>query len=81
MAYLAVHCAGAINGVSKLHGAVSRSIFVPLFPRWPVEEIPIGSVTNGVHTPSWDSEYSDGLWSEVCGNDRWGDAHFAVGIE
>jgi len=71
MAYLAVRGAGAINGVSKLHGAVSRSIFLPLFPRWPVEEIPIGSVTNGVHTPSWDSEHSDGLWAQVCGNDRW----------
>ena len=71
MAYLAVRGAGAINGVSKLHGAVSRSIFQPLFPRWPVEEIPIGSVTNGVHTASWDSELSDRLWSEVCGKDRW----------
>jgi glycogen phosphorylase len=71
MAYLAVQGAGAINGVSKLHGAVSRSIFLPLFPRWPVEEIPIGSVTNGVHTASWDSEHSDRLWSAVCGKDRW----------
>ncbi len=71
MAYLAVQGAGAINGVSKLHDAVSRSIFLPLFPRWPVEEIPIGSVTNGVHTASWDSEHSDRLWSAVCGKDRW----------
>ena len=71
MAYLAARGAGAINGVSKLHGEVSRSIFLPLFPRWPVEEIPINSVTNGVHTASWDSESSDRLWSEVCGNDRW----------
>jgi len=71
MAYLAVRGAGAINGVSKLHGAVSRSIFQPLFPRWPVEEVPIGSVTNGVHTASWDSEHSDRLWTEVCGKARW----------
>ena len=71
MAYLAMRSAGAINGVSKLHGAVSRSIFVPLFPRWPVEEIPIGSVTNGVHTASWDSISADRLWSEACGKDRW----------
>src|SRR5277367_2025268 len=71
MAYLAVRGAGAINGVSKLHGEVSRSIFQPLFPRWPVAEIPIGSITNGVHTASWDSEHSDRLWSEACGNDRW----------
>jgi starch phosphorylase len=71
MAYLAVRGAGAINGVSRLHGAVSRSIFLPLFPRWPTEEIPIGSVTNGVHVASWDSEHSDRLWSEICGKDRW----------
>jgi glycogen phosphorylase len=71
MAYLAVRGSGAINGVSKLHGAVSRSIFLPLFPRWPVEEIPIGSVTNGVHMASWTSEVSDHLWSERCGKDCW----------
>ncbi len=71
MAYLAVRGAGAINGVSKLHGEVSRSIFQPLFPRWPLEEIPIGSVTNGVHTASWDSELSEGLWSQAAGKDRW----------
>jgi len=71
MAHLAVRGAGAINGVSKLHGAVSRSIFQPLFPRWPVDEIPIGSVTNGVHTASWDSEHSDLLWTEACGKNRW----------
>jgi glycogen phosphorylase len=71
MAYLAVRGAGAINGVSELHGAVSRSILLPLFPRWPLEEIPVGSVTNGIHTVSWDSEHSDRLWSGVCGKDRW----------
>jgi starch phosphorylase len=71
MAYLAIRGAGAINGVSKLHGAVSRSIFLPLFPRWPVDEIPVGSVTNGVHTASWDSEHSDLLWGDACGKDRW----------
>ena len=71
MAYLAIRGSGAVNGVSKLHGAVSRSIFLPLFPRWPVEEIPVGSVTNGVHTASWDSEDSDLLWFEACGKDRW----------
>jgi glycogen phosphorylase len=71
MAYLAMRGSGAVNGVSKLHGAVSRSIFLPLFPRWPVEDVPIGSVTNGVHTQSWDSVAADQLWSETCGTDRW----------
>jgi starch phosphorylase len=71
MAYLAVRGSGAINGVSRLHGEVSRRLFEPLFPRWPQGDIPVGSVTNGVHTPSWDSLQSDALWTQACGKDRW----------
>ena len=55
MAYLAMRGCGAVNGVSRLHGQVSRQLFEPLFPRWPSDEIPIGHVTNGVHMPTWDS--------------------------
>jgi starch phosphorylase len=71
MAYLAVHGSGQINGVSKLHGQVSRHIFQPLFPRWPEQEVPIGSVTNGIHVPTWDSEEADALWTAACGKKRW----------
>jgi len=71
MAYLAIHGGGAINGVSRLHGKVSRHIFLPLFPRWPEDEIPVGHVTNGVHMPTWDSAPADDLWTEACGKDRW----------
>jgi starch phosphorylase len=71
MAYLAIRGSGAVNGVSRLHGKVSRHIFTPLFPRWPEEEVPIGHVTNGVHMPSWDSAAADDLWTEACGKDRW----------
>ncbi len=71
MAYLAVRGCNAVNGVSRLHGAVSRRIFSPLFPRWPIAEVPIGHVTNGVHTPSWDSPEADALWTGCCGKDRW----------
>ena len=71
MAYLAVRGAGAVNGVSRLHGEVSRSIFRPLFPRWPVDEIPVGAVTNGVHMPSWESVFADRFWSATCGAERW----------
>ncbi len=71
MAYLAIRGSGAINGVSHLHGQVSRHIFESLFPRWPENEIPVGSVTNGVHVPSWDSREADELWTEFCGKDRW----------
>jgi starch phosphorylase len=61
MAYLAMRGAGAMNGVSRLHGEVSRSIFQPLFPRWPHTEVPIGHVTNGVHMASWASVYAERL--------------------
>ncbi len=71
MAYLAVRGCATINGVSRLHGEVSRRIFLPLFPRWPALEVPIGHVTNGVHTPSWDSPAADELWTGCCGKDRW----------
>ena len=71
MAYLAVRGSGAVNGVSRLHGQVSRRIFQPLFPHWPEDEVPVGHVTNGVHMPSWDSAPADALWTETCGKDRW----------
>ena len=71
MAYLAMRGAGAVNGVSRLHGEVSRRIFQPLFPNWPQAEVPVGYVTNGIHVPSWDSAAADTLWSDACGKSRW----------
>ncbi len=71
MANLAVRGSGAVNGVSRLHGQVSRRLFQPLFPRWPEDEVPVGHVTNGVHMSSWDSEETDALWTGTCGKDRW----------
>ncbi len=71
MAYLAVRGSGQVNGVSKLHGQVSREIFQPLFPRWPQAEVPIGSVTNGIHVPTWESSVADALWTTACGKKRW----------
>ncbi len=71
MAYLAIRGSGAVNGVSRLHGEVSRRLFGPLFPHWPADEVPVGYVTNGVHMPSWDSAAADDLWTEACGKDRW----------
>jgi len=71
MAFLAIRGSGAVNGVSGLHGQVSRKLFGPLFPHWPVDEVPVGHVTNGVHTPTWDSADADKLWTEGCGKDRW----------
>ncbi|HET6370254.1 MAG TPA: alpha-glucan family phosphorylase, partial [Nitrospiria bacterium] len=71
MAYLAVRGSGTVNGVSRLHGEVSRRIFQPLFPGWPRAEVPIGHVTNGVHMPSWDSAEADELWTDRCGKHCW----------
>lgn len=71
MALLALRGSGAANGVSRLHGEVSRRIFAPLFPGVPLGEVPIGSVTNGVHVPSWASEAADRLWTEACGEALW----------
>jgi starch phosphorylase len=72
-AYLAIRGSNAVNGVSRLHGSVSRRLFAGLFPRRPEHEIPIGHVTNGVHTPTWDSVAADELWTRSCGHDRWRD--------
>jgi starch phosphorylase len=71
MAYLAIRGSGSVNGVSRLHGQVSRHLFSPLFPHWPEDEVPIGHVTNGVHMPTWDSAAADDLWTKACGKDRW----------
>jgi len=71
MAYLAIRGSGAVNGVSRLHGKVSRHLFEPLFPNWPADEVPVTHVTNGVHMPSWDSAAADDLWTQACGKERW----------
>jgi starch phosphorylase len=73
MAYLATRGSGAVNGVSRLHGQVSRRLFQGLFPRWPEAEVPVTHVTNGVHTPTWDSAESDRIWEQACGKGRWHD--------
>ena len=71
MAYLAIRGSGAVNGVSRLHGRVSRHLFENLFPRWPKEEVPVDYITNGVHMPSWSAEISDKIWTDVFGSDCW----------
>lgn len=71
MAYLAARTCNMINGVSRLHGSVSRRIFRDLYPRWPEREVPVGHITNGVHVPSWDSSWADAIWTDACGKGRW----------
>ena len=87
MAVMGLRLAGRSNAVSKLHGKVSRSMFAPLWHGVPVEEVPIGSVTNGVHAHTWvSSEMHDLLsrhvlptWPEATA-DRWA-AVLGVGDE
>ena len=78
MAYLAVRGSGAVNGVSRLHGNVSRRIFQVLFPRWPEHDVPVTHVTNGVHMPTWDSAEADKIWEAACGKRRWHDTTEAL---
>jgi starch phosphorylase len=53
MAVMGLRLAQRANGVSQLHGEVSRSMFNALWPGFDAEDVPIGSVTNGVHAPTW----------------------------
>jgi glycogen phosphorylase len=73
MAVMGMRLAGASNGVSKLHGEVSRAMYQPLWPDLAVEEVPITSVTNGVHAPSWVAPDMDDLLSRHV-SPEWPDA-------
>ena len=53
MAVMGMRLAGRVNGVSVLHGEVSREMFAGLWPGFDTAEVPIGSITNGVHAPTW----------------------------
>ncbi len=78
MAVMGLRLAGRSNAVAKLHGEVSREMFSDLWPDVPVEETPITSITNGVHTHTWTSpEFQDVFtryvlpeWNEAD-SDRW----------
>ncbi len=67
MAVMGLRLAGFANGVSALHGHVSRRIFAGLWPGVPEHEIPIGSVTNGVHGRSWVSDEMGDLFRRHVG--------------
>lgn len=53
MAHMGLRLAQRANGVSRLHGRVSRAMFDGLWPGFDRDDVPIGSITNGVHAPSW----------------------------
>jgi len=64
MTVLSLNLSRAANGVSKLHGEVSREMWQHLFPGKKLEEVPIGHITNGVHAPSWGCGYTDSFWKK-----------------
>jgi starch phosphorylase len=68
MAILAMGNSNRVNGVSKLHAKVTRGMFENRWPDYPAEEIPISSVTNGIHTATWISRDSAELYDRFLGN-------------
>ncbi len=72
MAHLAMNTAGYINGVSKLHGEVSKKMWVSGYEKVPFNEIPIGYITNGVHIRSHISREIEDLYLQYIG-ERWVD--------
>jgi len=70
MTVLALRTCSQVNGVSRLHGSVTRKIWAELYPKVPREEIPIAHVTNGIHIPSWYSRDIARLYSRYLGP-RW----------
>jgi starch phosphorylase len=73
MAILAIKMASFVNGVSKLHGAVSRQMFKGLWPDVPTAEVPITSITNGVHARSCVAKSTQELYDRYLGP-NWSDA-------
>jgi starch phosphorylase len=70
MAILAIRLSNATNGVSRLHGRVSRRMWGGLWPDVPSDDLPITSVTNGVHVRGWISHDMAGLFDAYLGP-RW----------
>ncbi|MBV7431890.1 alpha-glucan family phosphorylase [Dermabacteraceae bacterium P13115] len=68
MAHMGFRLAQRANGVSKLHGAVSRGMFQELYPGFDVPEVPITSITNGVHRRTWLSGPMDDLYKKAMGD-------------
>ena len=68
MAHMGLRLAQRANGVSKLHGRVSRAMFDELWPGFDSPEVPIGSITNGVHGPTWAAPEWVQLARELAGS-------------
>jgi glycogen phosphorylase len=69
MAVMGLRLAQRANGVSLLHGSVSRSMFAGLWPGFDAQDVPIISITNGVHAPTWVAREVQELAREVIGDE------------
>ncbi|MBL7786555.1 MAG: alpha-glucan family phosphorylase [Chitinophagales bacterium] len=67
MSHLAIRTSQGINGVSRIHGAVSRDMFLPLWKGYTAQELHVGYVTNGVHYPTWVAPEWDALYRQTFG--------------
>jgi starch phosphorylase len=72
MTVLAIHLSNARNGVSELHGVVARQMWRAAWPGVPIEEIPIGSITNGIHLRTWVGGEMQELFNRYLGS-AWSD--------
>jgi starch phosphorylase len=79
MTALALRTAGAVNGVSRLHGEVTRSMWRSIWPGVPVDQLPVTSITNGVHVPTWMSREIGELLERHLGSD-WAERHDDPGM-
>jgi starch phosphorylase len=67
MPVLAIKLSSYLNGVSKLHGQISREVWGSLWPGLPAKEVPILSITNGIHLKTWLSDEMSGLYDRYLG--------------
>lgn len=73
MTILALRLSGYTNGVSELHGRISRGIWGSIWPGVPLDEVPIISITNGIHIKNWLSDEMNSLYETYLGP-NWADA-------
>jgi glycogen phosphorylase len=69
MTVLALRMCRACNGVSELHGKVSRKMWTVLYPQRTEDTVPIGYITNGVHAPTWTAPLMADLYNQYLGED------------
>lgn len=69
MTVLALRMCRACNGVSELHGQVSRKMWTVLYPQRSEDKVPIGYITNGVHAPTWTAPLLADLYNQYLGED------------